>query len=236
VVGAGDPTGDPTLDAAFAATGAHFGWKYTSLISLYAKKNGLDPYLVAAVIRHESNFRADAGYDPNNSGRAVGIMQIMPSAWKGCWGDAHPVPTVAGAPDPRTDVNLNLDCGTKKLAGLIRSMPGPDSSRADRALWCYNWGSGGCHGGDSSLWNAAWFATQNSAFPPAYPAAVDSYYNQYIAYAHSIGGNPGSTSPAPTTAALAPAGGLTQAAMALTASDVDKPVRHRVWPGVVASA
>ena len=54
-------------------------WPYQEEIIEYSKKNKLDPFLVAAVIKNESGFRIDAKSKPG----AVGLMQIMPAtaAW-----------------------------------------------------------------------------------------------------------------------------------------------------------
>lgn len=49
-------------------------WPYQSEIIEYSKKNKLDPYLVAAVIKNESGFKIDARSKPG----AIGLMQIMP--------------------------------------------------------------------------------------------------------------------------------------------------------------
>jgi hypothetical protein len=50
-------------------------WPYQSLIHHYARQNGLQPKLVAAVIQTESAFRSNA---LSNKG-AQGLMQLMPS-------------------------------------------------------------------------------------------------------------------------------------------------------------
>jgi len=53
-------------------------WPYQEEIIEYSKKNKLDPFLVAAVIKNESGFRIDAKSKPG----AVGLMQIMPETGK----------------------------------------------------------------------------------------------------------------------------------------------------------
>ena len=207
VIGAGDPTGDPVLDGVFAATGTHFGWKYVGLMETYAKNNGLDPYLVAAVVRGESNFSPTAG----SSAGAVGLMQIMPSAWQGCYGDSQPL-------SARTDPTLNVACGTGKLAATIRGIPGPDSSRMDRALWCYNWGNGGCHHGDPAYYTAL------TDFPPSYVSYIHKFYDPYIAYARSLGAaQPAGGLAAPQSAASAPVtfGGETPAGLPTMLAVID---------------
>lgn len=62
-----------------------FGWsdnirkafpvKYEEYITNYSEENGLDPYMVYAIIRTESSFDPDA----KSSAGAGGLMQLMPS-------------------------------------------------------------------------------------------------------------------------------------------------------------
>ena len=54
-------------------------WPYQEEIMEYSRKNKLDPFLVAAVIKNESGFRINAKSKPG----AVGLMQIMPQT--GAW-------------------------------------------------------------------------------------------------------------------------------------------------------
>ncbi len=51
-----------------------FPWRYRDLIEEEAKEHGLDPYVLAALIRQESAFRADV---VSRAG-AYGLMQLMP--------------------------------------------------------------------------------------------------------------------------------------------------------------
>jgi soluble lytic murein transglycosylase len=107
-----------------------YPWPYREVVERYAKANGLDPYLVAAVIRVESSFRSSA-VSPKG---ARGLMQIMPAT--GVW--------IAGEmnlpnfhPDQLFDVELNIRMGTWYLRHL--------SEQFDRklvALAAYNGGRG----------------------------------------------------------------------------------------------
>lgn len=56
-----------------------YPYDYRSYIETSAAQQHTDPYLVAAVIRQESKFHADA----ESNGGAVGLMQLMPqtAAW-----------------------------------------------------------------------------------------------------------------------------------------------------------
>lgn len=103
--------------------------RYTNTIGSVSRRYGLDPFLVAAVARTESNFNPAA---VSRVG-AVGIMQIMPdtakwiaqlNSWKG---DKRPV---------LTDSADNLELGACYLEYLILRFGGDINS----ALAAYNAG------------------------------------------------------------------------------------------------
>lgn len=54
-------------------------WDYQQEIIDYSQKNHIDPFLVAAIIKNESNFKHNAVSDAG----AIGLMQIMPET--GTW-------------------------------------------------------------------------------------------------------------------------------------------------------
>lgn len=54
-------------------------WDYQQEIIDYSQKNNIDPFLVAAIIKNESNFKHNAISDAG----AIGLMQIMPET--GTW-------------------------------------------------------------------------------------------------------------------------------------------------------
>jgi soluble lytic murein transglycosylase len=104
-----------------------FPWPLRELIEREADKHGLDPYLVAGLIRQESAFR------PRVVSRAgaVGLMQLMPGTawdiarrsgveWQQAWVEV-------------ADANLHL--GTTHLAGLLKRY-----GRVGPALAAYNAG------------------------------------------------------------------------------------------------
>jgi len=93
--------------------------RHLALIESVAALYGIDPLLVRAVVKVESNFNPDA---VSNKG-AQGLMQLMP-ATQGDLGVADPF-------DPRQ----NVDGGTRYLIDLIKRY---DSVR--KALWAYNAG------------------------------------------------------------------------------------------------
>jgi soluble lytic murein transglycosylase len=93
-----------------------FGWR--AEVFQAAERTGLDPYLVAAIVREESSYYPRA---VSRAG-ARGLMQIMP-------GTAQPMAEVRGwafrdgalLDEP----SANIEMGTAFLAGLVREFPDP---------------------------------------------------------------------------------------------------------------
>ena len=84
---------------------------YRNSITQYAGENNLDPRLVAAIIKIESDFRPDVA---SHSG-AMGLMQIMPDT--GRWA-ADKLALADFAPDILYDPPTNVRIGTWYLAQL----------------------------------------------------------------------------------------------------------------------
>ena len=106
-----------------------FPQPYWSTLESDARANGLDPYLVAALIRQESEFNPDAVSRAN----AYGLMQLLPSTAKGLAkksGDRHF--TTGELLDPDT----NLKLGTMDLKRSIDKYGGT----VEYALASYNAG------------------------------------------------------------------------------------------------
>lgn len=109
-------SGHATLPRAFWEMLYPFGWREE--INEIAGQAGLDPFLVAAVVREESSYHPRA---VSRAG-ARGLMQLMP-------GTAQPMLQNRGLPlgsgdlldDPRT----NLQLGATFLAGLLREWGDP---------------------------------------------------------------------------------------------------------------
>lgn len=86
---------------------------YAELIHRYAEQHRLDPYLVAALIRTESRFRADA----TSPKGARGLMQIMPAT--GEW-IAGATAYVGFTADDLYKPEVNIAFGTWYLQDLLR--------------------------------------------------------------------------------------------------------------------
>jgi soluble lytic murein transglycosylase len=109
-------SGDPALPRAFWEIIYPLGWR--NEVADAAKRAGLDPYLVAAVVREESSYYPRA---VSRAG-ARGLMQLMPAT-------ARPMADLRGLAfeggsvldDPR----VNLDMGAAFLAGLLKEFGDP---------------------------------------------------------------------------------------------------------------
>ncbi len=103
---------------------------FWEIITKAASRTGVDPYLVAGVIREESRFDPRA-VSPAN---AYGLMQLLPGTAKGAARLAGiPAPSVQGLFDPQTNILL----GSVVLQELLVRY-----NRVDLALAAYNAGLG----------------------------------------------------------------------------------------------
>lgn len=98
---------------------------YTSLVEKYAAQHGLNPALVQAVIKTES----DGNPRCVSRAGAMGLMQLMPDNVK-----------EAGISDP-FDPEQNIAAGAKQLSGFMTQYGG----NLDLALAAYNAGPGNVH-------------------------------------------------------------------------------------------
>lgn len=95
---------------------------FASMIQQAAKKYNVNPALVNAVIKAESNFNASAV----SSAGAIGLMQLMPATAKGL-----------GVDDPLNPAQ-NIEGGVKFLSRLLKRYDG----NVEMALAAYNAGPG----------------------------------------------------------------------------------------------
>jgi soluble lytic murein transglycosylase len=86
---------------------------YWNLIQEEARKNKLDPFLVAGLIRQESMFMADAV----SPAGAVGLMQIMPATGKSV---ARQIGMKGFKTSRLQDPEINIRIGTAYLAQLVK--------------------------------------------------------------------------------------------------------------------
>ncbi len=108
---------------------ALFPRPYWADLKAYAAENGLDPYLVAALVRQESAFNPSAISRAN----AVGLMQLLPSTGRLVAKDLqlrHFNPAMLTVPA------TNLKMGTKYFKGMVTQF-----GAVEYALAAYNAGS-----------------------------------------------------------------------------------------------
>jgi soluble lytic murein transglycosylase-like protein/tetratricopeptide (TPR) repeat protein len=103
---------------------------YWTLVRNEAGRQGVDPFLILAIIHQESKFQPDA----KSPAAARGLMQIMPGTARRLAAELGlPAPDAADLYDPA----LSIQLGTRYVRSLLRSFG--DSS--ERAVAAYNGGS-----------------------------------------------------------------------------------------------
>ena len=107
-----------------------FPKSYWNDLTRYANANGLDPYLVASLIRQESEFNPQAVSRAN----AWGLMQLLPPVGKKL---AKEVRLRHFNQDQLTNPTINLQLGTRYFKQMIDSFGG----QVEYALAAYNAGS-----------------------------------------------------------------------------------------------
>ena len=114
---------------------------YAQAVQDSAERHGVDPSLVAAVIKSESNWVSTA----RSGAGAEGLMQLMPATAREL-ADRGIVDGSVYDPDDLSDPATNIEYGTAYLATLLDS-----TGSTDRAVAAYNagpgaassWGEGG---------------------------------------------------------------------------------------------
>ena len=94
-----------------------------------SQRNGLDPYLVASLIRQESEFNAGA----QSPAHALGLMQLLPSVGKE---NAKKEGLKGFQPNQLLDPSVNLQLGTRNLKGVLDRF----GNQPEYALAAYNAG------------------------------------------------------------------------------------------------
>jgi soluble lytic murein transglycosylase len=96
----------------------------------YSTENGLDPYLVASLIRQESEFNPSAISHAN----AYGLMQLLPKTGKG---EAKKTGVPHYTTDKLLDPTTNIQLGTHYFRSMVDSFGG----QVEYALAAYNAGA-----------------------------------------------------------------------------------------------
>lgn len=120
--------------------GVLFPVDYATQINASAVRHDVDPYLVAAVIKCESNWDANA----QSSAGAVGLMQIMPTTAREV-ARMGLVDSTSYSYDDLTDPTNNIEYGTAYL-GYLEGQLGDTT----QVIAAYNAGLGAAQG-----WNAS---------------------------------------------------------------------------------
>jgi len=102
---------------------------YWDSLRRHADENGLDPYLVSALIRQESEFNPSAVSHSN----ALGLMQLLPSTGKG---EAKQLGLKGYNQDSLFDPNVNIELGTRYFRKMVDHFNG----QVEYALAAYNAG------------------------------------------------------------------------------------------------
>ena len=102
---------------------------YWESLHRYAEENGLDPYLVSALIRQESEFNPAAVSHSN----ALGLMQLLPGTGKG---EAKQVGMKGYTTDSLFKPDVNIELGTHYFRKMVDHFNG----QVEYALAAYNAG------------------------------------------------------------------------------------------------
>jgi soluble lytic murein transglycosylase len=137
---------------------------YWGTLHLDAEANGLDPYLVAALIRQESEFNPGAVSRAN----AIGLMQLLPGTAKGL---ARRNGVKHFNANELMDPDVNLKLGTADLRQAISKYGG----QVEYALASYN-------AGDSPV--RQWIATNDYKDVPEWVESIP--YSETREYVESI--------------------------------------------------
>lgn len=148
-----------------------YPYPYREVIEKHASQYGVDPLLVAAVIRTESKFRPDA-VSPKG---ALGLMQIMPStaAW---------IAPNIGVAELTEEMILDPDMNVRLGAWYLSSLSQEFNGRLDVMVAAYNGGRGQVSRWlAEGVWSGEYENRSDIPFPETrlFVQKVRSAYNNY---------------------------------------------------------
>ncbi len=150
-------------------------WPYQNEIVTYARRNKIDPFLVAAVIKNESEFRPGA-VSPVG---AVGMMQIMPET--GEW-----IAGQMGLADYSVDSLYNPGINIRMGCWYLSELKFEFRDNLLLMMMAYNAGRGNTHGWmNANGWDYTFGEIRKIPYPESrnYVASVlhdrDEYYRLY---------------------------------------------------------
>jgi soluble lytic murein transglycosylase len=145
---------------------------YLPEIRSSASHYGVDPYLVAAIIRVESNNKSDS----KSHRGAVGLMQVMPNTAKEIYGmGGFEGYNLTDLSDPR----INIQVGTKYFSLLNRQF----GNNYVLAIAAYNAGPGNVKKWrEGRIWDGTKEKSDQIPFKETrhYVDSVDYYYKKYV--------------------------------------------------------
>ena len=150
-------------------------WPYQNEIVTYARRNKIDPFLIAAVIKNESEFRPGA-VSPVG---AVGMMQIMPET--GEW-----IAGQMGLADYSVDSLYNPGINIRMGCWYLSELKFEFRDNLLLMMMAYNAGRGNTHGWmNANGWDYTFGEIRKIPYPESrnYVASVlhdrDEYYRLY---------------------------------------------------------
>lgn len=166
-----------------------FPFPYRAKIERYAKQRSLDPYLVAALIRQESEFNPVA----MSVAKAIGLMQVMPGTGREL---GRRVGLRAVRPSSLKVPDINLNIGTYYLQRQLAARNG----NVEDTLAGYNAGPSRV-----PTWRSWWDFRENAEFVETIPFTQTREYVQIVLrnaemYRRIYSGEPYTVEPEPAPA------------------------------------
>ena len=152
--------------------------RYEADIMRNSREHGVDPYLIASIIRVESNFRANK----RSKKGAIGLMQLMPQTAEWIAAQAKDDPSVL---DRLDEAGVNIRYGTWYVGQLKRQLAGAGLPREDeiaRIAAAYNAGPGNVGRWlEEGIWDGTLAGAGSIPFGETrhYVARVHYYYLKY---------------------------------------------------------